>query len=200
MDERTIKKYWEYLEQCRCLKYNLIGEVEDENLTFNERWKRRRKNPNVYYHIEWNDSELFRKIPRDTLTGLNETYKVSELTLKIYITLINYQEICYVNKRETKTFSYADLANVLNYKLENQIRRRMEKSLLELVSLGLVNMETGSYTMNNGWKVPVFLLKQVNWYIDFSFKDFKADESTWSKDLLDEVKQKNKEMYSEYFS
>jgi hypothetical protein len=74
MDERTIKSYWEKLENDGVIIFNAIGSGWKENreLSFNERWKQRRKHKETYYHIPFRENELFRKIPKETLIRLNE--------------------------------------------------------------------------------------------------------------------------------
>jgi hypothetical protein len=68
MDERTIKKYWEMLELEDLIRYN-NWKQEDKSLSFNERWKIRNKNKNVYYEIP--TPPKFRKIPKETLVEIN---------------------------------------------------------------------------------------------------------------------------------
>jgi hypothetical protein len=58
----------------------------------------------------------------------------------------------------------------------------MEDSLRELSSLGLIDIETGIKTHDNGWKIPIFVLKEVNWYINYNIMDFKTEEPVWDRD------------------
>lgn len=201
MDERTIKKYWEQLEEDGILYFNASGNrwEEDRKLSFNERWKVRRKHKETYYHINYRSGEYFRKIPKETLIALNETYQVKELVLKIYIILTNYQEYCIYNGDKTKCFTYKDLRDVLDYTSQAKINKDLEAALLKLQSYNLIDIEPGLYTHPNGWKIPVFILKQVNWYIDYNIKDFETGDSIWTDEIKAELRKQSKELYKEYF-
>lgn len=195
MDERTIKKYWEQLESDGIIRFNDVGSnwKEDFNLSFNERWKIRRQHKYTYYHIIFNNNELFRKIPKETLIYLNENEynKVDELTLKIYITLINFQEYAIMNNKTERIFTYQDLQEVLGFAQQSQTNRRMEKSLIDLRKLGLLEFTTGEKTTENGWKIPIFILKQVNWYVYYDCKDYDTSERTWDDETIQIVKEEN---------
>lgn len=190
MDERTIKKYWEALEADRLVIFNAKGSrwEEDDSKTFVERWKERRKHGETYYHIDTSGGWLFRKLPRETLIELNTEYQASELTIKIYLTLVNLQEKCIINNQKEVIFTYQDLQKILGYSSEDSTNRKMEKSLLQLQSLGLIQIKVGERTVNNGWKIPVFILKQVNWYIDYEFKGLDTTQGVLDAQLIEETK------------
>lgn len=200
MDERTIKKYWESLEKDRLIVFNARGARWEENeaKSFNERWKDRRKHGETYYHIDVSNGWLFRKIPKETLVELNTEYQASELTIKIYLTLVNLQERCIINGQREVAFTYQDLQRILGYGQETATNRRMERSLLQLQSLGLIKIKIGERTTDNGWKIPVFILKQVNWYIDYEFKDFETHGTIIDPQIAAEVYREISEYMKEY--
>ena len=203
MDERTIKKYWEQLEKDNLIKFcprgwredkyiekvNNKGEIYYEEVSFNDRWKIRNKHKETYYEIPILNNQLFRKIPKQTIIQLNEEYCVKELVLKVYMTLVNYQEDCIVNGYSYKKFTYLDLRDMLGYAQENSINKKLEGALNELSGLNLINIEKGEFTNEYGLKIPVFVLNQVNFYIDFDIMNFEtANENVVSKEQIDRVK------------
>ena len=206
MDERTIKKYWEQLEKDGLIKFCPHGwkEERDENgllVSFNKRWKERNKHKDTYYEIPIKQDMLFRKIPKTTLVDLNEIYQVNELTLKVYMTMINYQELCNKNNKKYKKFTYMDLREILGYSKQNIIDRKLEASLNTLRSLGLIKYEAGTFTNKYGATIPVFVLTEANFYITYELKDFKPEEEiTISQEEKLEIINKNKELYPEAFN
>lgn len=165
-DERTIKKYWEELERANLIRFCPHGwkevlyiEVKKENgeketkiVPFNERWKIRNKHKDTYYEIPVRQEMLFRKIPKETLVKLNEEYCVDELTLKVYMTLVNYQEECITNGLNYKTFTYQDLREILGYAQKDSTNKKLEDILTHLRSLGLIDLESGKKLINMGLK------------------------------------------------
>lgn len=207
MDERTIKKCWEGLEDERLIKFTPHGweeQLYDDNgepISFIERWKVRRKHGETYYEMPIKGSQLFRKIPKETLVELNEVYNINELTLKIYMSLVNYQEECILNNISFKKFTYLDLRALLGYSKQNNINRKMEHSLLALQSLGLIDIKTGNFINTNGLTIPCFVLQQANFYINYDIKDFKpGEEHAMEEDIISKIREKNKELYPEAFS
>lgn len=93
-DPETTKKYLEYLERSNLIRFcphNWKEETIDEDgkaIDFKTRWKVRQKHKETYYEIP--QPPLFRKVPKETLVELNEIFGVNELTMKIYIILMNY--------------------------------------------------------------------------------------------------------------
>lgn len=215
MDERTIKRCWEGLELEGLIKFcphdwQEIKTVEiEENdgskktvkVPFTERWKIRRKHKETYYEIPIRSREqLFRKIPKDTLTQLNERYNVNELTLKIYMTLINFQEECILNGHTYKKFTYWDLRGLLGYQKHDDIDKRMEDSLRVLQSLGLIEVEKEQFINEYGAKIPCFILNQANFYINFNIKDYSTGEyQAIPTEIYEKIKEDNKENYPEQF-
>ena len=212
MDERTIKKYWEQLEQDGLIRFCPHGwreekwreevengKIKQVEISFNDRWKNRNKHKDTYYEIPILKNQLFRKIPKQTMIQLNEEYCVKELVLKVYMTLVNYQEDCIVNGLNYKRFTYLDLRDMLGYTQENSTNKKLEGALNELSSLNLINIEKGEYTNEYGLKIPVFILNQVNFYIDFEIMNFEtANENVVSKEQIIRVKEQTEKDYRDF--
>lgn len=204
LDERTIKKYWAELESQKLIVYypNSWRQqyIKDKvfDLPFNEQWKLRNKHKECYYEIPIKQGQLFRKIPKETLIRLNEDYQVDELVLKVYITLINYQEDCIVKGYNSKKFTYQDLRDILGYKEAWSSNRVLEGALTTLSGFGLIDLETGEFVNSYGFKIPVFILKQANFYFDFKIMDFEpAPENVIEEEQIKDIKNENKEFYPE---
>lgn len=210
MDERTIKKCWEELEDEGLVRFTPTTWKEEKyifdedgnrtKVSFNERWKIRRKHKESYYEMPIEDGQLFRKIPKETLTELNERYNVGELTLKVYMTLVNYQELCNTNGEQIKFFTYKDLRDILGYALEATTDRKLEDCLRILQSLGLIVIECTNYINKYGNKVDCFLLSEVDFWIHYDIKDFDTtNENAINEENKEELINKNKELYPEAF-
>lgn len=206
-DPNTTKKYWQGLEQeglIRFCPHDWREEYYDEKgdeISFNKRWTIRNKHKTTYYEIPITDKQLFRKIPKETLVELNEKHEVSELTLKIYITLVNYQETCINNNQSYKKFTYTDLRDMLGYKLKNDTNRKIESSLNLLSSLNLIDIKTGTYINKYGVTIPCFCLNQTNFYITYDLKDYETGvERIVNDDIIEKVRQRNRQDYPEAFN
>lgn len=201
MDERTIKKYWQELEDSNLVRFKPHGWEEDMSKSFNQRWTERRKHKDTYYEMTIYEGQLFRKIPKETLVDLNEIYQVNELTLKVYITLVNMQEAAFKKGKTFKKFTYVDLRDLLGYAKKNETNRKLEASLNFLRSLGLVEYEEGTFKNSYGATIPVFALTAVNFYINYKLKDFEpAEENVLTEIEIEEIREKNREMYPEVFN
>lgn len=199
MDHRTVKSYWHELEREMLIRFCPHGWKEDYNTSFNERWKVRNKHKETYYEIP--QPPLFRKIPKETLVGLVEERQVKELTLKIYMTLINYQEDCNVNGMSYKRFTYKDLQDMLGYASETAFDRKAEYSINELESLGLLDYSLGKFKNTYGVEIPVYIVNSVNFYINYKNKGFNTPaENTVSASQIERIKEENKENYPKIFS
>ena len=210
MDERTIKKCWEELEDEGLIRFTPTTWKEEKyiyndkgeriKVPFNERWKIRRKHKESYYEMPIEDGQLFRKIPKETLTELNERFNVGELTLKVYMTLVNYQEFCYANGDAVKFFTYKDLRDILGYALESTTDRKLEDCLHTLESLGLITIECSNFINKYGNSVDCFLLSEVDFWITYKIKDFNTtNENVIDENMREQLIQKNKELYPEAF-
>lgn len=215
-EERTIKKYWEQLENSGLIKFCphtwseqiLIdsGKIDEngnkimkEN-SFIERWKERNKHKETYYEIPIKQGQQFRKIPKETLIELNEICGVNELTLKIYVALANIQEMCIWEGWEYRRFTYSDIRDILDYSLHNDIDKKIASSLNVLKAFGLIDIEKDMIINSRGVKIQCFCLNQVNFYIDYDFKDYKNEnEELISIDARDQIKNKIKEDYPDVF-
>lgn len=205
MDERTLKKYWEQLEESGLIEFTprdwgeKLIDGAGEPISFNERWKIRNKHKETYYEIPVKKGMLFRKIPKQTIQQLNEEYCVSELVLKVYMTLVNFQEDCVVNNYNYKRFTYQDLRDMLGYVSDAKTNKKLEGALNELIGFGLIDLKQGEAINDYGLKIPVFVLNQVNFYVDFAIMDYQtAEENVVSKEQIERVKQeteKDKESY-----
>lgn len=168
LDPKTIKKYWEILEERGLITYDSRENYYDENdelLTWAKRFAARRKQPNGYYSIT--RPQKFRKIPKETIDKILSKFNVSEQELKIYILLANWQEYNYYNGGGAVYFTYKDLTSLLQ--IDNQTKNRMQisRSLQWLKGLGLINFEITSAKCGNfDQKIDCFKLKQVNFYTD----------------------------------
>lgn len=210
-DDRTIKKYLDSLEERGLIKFCPNGWAEKidkkwkddndiehtERIPLVERWKERNKHKNDYYEIPIKEGMLFRKIPKETIQKLNEEYCVDELTLKVYMTLVNYQESCILNGYTYKAFTYKDLRDILGYRLTTEIDKKFEGILNQLKGLGLIEIEKGSRINKYGVEIPVFVLTQANFYVNFEMMDFEpANENAIEEKQIEEVKEENKEAYN----
>ena len=199
MDHRTIKKYWNELENSALINFRPHGWKEDLDASFEERWKIRNKHKDTYYEIP--APPLFRKIPKETLVELVEIQQVKELTLKIYMTLINYQEDCIANHLTYKRFTYQDLQDILGYAQETAFDRKAEAAINQLDSLGLLDYELGECTNSRGVKIPVYVVNAVNFYINYKNKDFvTAAEPIISEEQTKRIKEENSNFYPEVFN
>lgn len=195
MDRRTIKKAWEELEQSYLIRFCPNGWKEDDTLSFNDKWKIRNKHKDNYYEIPC--PMIFRKIPKETLVELNELHKVGELTMKIYMTLVNYQEDCIVNGLPYKRFTYQDLQNILGYAQESAFNRKAEAAINKLEGLGLVSYSLGKFTDTNGHLIPVYILNEVNFYTSYKNKGFRpAEQAVIPSEQQERIKKENKDFYS----
>lgn len=206
-DPDTTKKYWEGLEAEGLIRFcprdwqEIRWDEDGNEISFKKRWTVRNKHKMTYYEIPIKQGQLFRKIPKSTLIELNEDANVNELTLKLYITLINFQEECIIENRQYKKFTYKDLRDMIGYKLKSAIDRKIESSLNLLISMGLIEIEKGEFINTYGQKIPCFLLNQANFYINYDIKGFATgEENIVDKDLIERIKQRNKEEYSEAFN
>ena len=183
MDERTIKKYWEQLEMDGLIQFN--GRYhENYDTTFAERWKVRNKNKESYYSIPC--PTPYRKIPKETLKELNEELNVDELTLKIYLILLNYQEICILTGKNKKAFTYTDLRDILGYSSHHDTNKKLEAALLQLESLNLISIKTDKMLNKYGVSIPVFILEEVRFYIDYDIKDYEPSVESVIEDKIKE--------------
>lgn len=176
MDERTIKKCWQKLEDNHIIRFTPKDWCEDYELSFNERWKQRRRHPNTYYEIPISSAHLYRTIPQDTLQQLNEVYNVNELTLTLYIVMINFQEQSITNERNYYRFTYKDLCYLYGYQLETATNKKFEAALLTLQSLGLIEIQRTHYTNSWGARINCFVLKHVNFFIDYDINNYSTSE------------------------
>ena len=205
-DPDTTKKYWNGLEQEGLIRYcpHDFKEIKfDKNnipIPFKERWKIRTKHKDTYYEIPITDGQMFRKIPKDTLVELNEIYKVNELTMKIYITLVNYQEISIYNNQSARKFTYQDLRDLLGYEPHTLTNKKMEVSLHLLESLKLIEIDKGNFTNKYGVVIPCFSLRQANFYISYEIKDFETgDIEIISEEAKEKIREVNRQSYPEAF-
>lgn len=162
LDTRTIKKYWERLEYDGLISF--IG-LTDYEKTFSQNFSERRKQKNSFYTMK--KPSRFRLIPKETIKNFQQEINISEIEMKIYIILANYQNACILNGRTSYQFGYADLIKILGLTNEKQNRIAVLKTLNWLEKLGLIKYETGlkkNGTFNQD--IPFFLLKQVNFYIN----------------------------------
>lgn len=214
-DPNTTKKYLAGLEEEGLIKFcprgwneQLYKEVLDKNnnisrefIGFNERWKIRNKHKETYYEMPINKNQLFRKIPKETLIDLNEIHEVNELTLKIYITLVNFQEECIFNNYSYKKFTYNDLRTMLGYKLKYDTNRKIESCLNLLSSLKLIEIEKGEFINTYGVTIPCFCLNQANFYISYDIKDFETgEENIVKEEIIKKVQERNRLEYPEAFA
>lgn len=206
-EERTTKKYLEGLEQEGLVRFRPHDWEEQlftetgERIPFTERWKIRNKHKDTYYEIPINDSQLFRKIPKETLTELNEICGVNELTMKIYIILVNLQEVCIYEGINYKKFTYQDIRDMLNYQINSKTDQKIAASLQILKAFGLIDVEIGTYTNTRGAKIQCFVLNQANFYIDYNFKHFEIDdEPVMDEDMKQAVIDSAKAAYPLAFS
>ena len=121
--------------------------------------------------------------------------------MKIYIILMNYQEICNQEGCVYKKFTYQDMRDILSYTKQNKTDRKMEASLLLLKSLGLIDIKTDTYINTYGVKIPCFILRQVNFYISYDFKGFETgDYSIISEDIKQQLVDRCKSDYADAFT
>lgn len=192
LDPKTTKKYWELLEQDGLLSYNEPeGFPYEYGRSFSEEWKVRQKFKYGYYSIP--KPQQYRLIPELTIKRLVNDYKISELTYKVYIVLLNYQEHSILNGKAEKPFTYEDLRELLGYKKENATNKRLEASLIMLEGLGLIVIGKDRGYNIRGATIPVFMLKQVNKYTHSKYADFSpAEQKVIPKKDSEEIKTKIK--------
>lgn len=181
-EERTTKKYLESLEEEGLIIFKphdwkeKVYTEQGDKVPFTERWKIRNKHKDTYYEIPVNNSQLFRKIPKETLVELNEICGVNELTMKIYIILVNLQEVCVYENINYKKFTYQDIRDILGYQGNSKTNQKIAASLQILKAFGLIDIEVGSYTNSKGAKIQCFVLNQANFYVSYDFKCLEIDD------------------------
>ena len=168
MDPKTIKKYWQKLEEDGLIVYEGKEETHTEDgrlIDWSTRFMARKKNKNGYYSIK--KPIKFRRIPKETVDKILKQYEVSEQELKLYILLANMQEVCIYNGEENVLFTYKDLTELLKLKNEGKTRMLIHKSLVWLEKLGLVDYDIVKTKCGNfNQEINCFKLNQVNFYTD----------------------------------
>lgn len=204
LDPETTKKYLGLLEDSGLIRFTPRGWKEERDnegqlLPMSERWKERRKHKETYYEIP--APPAFRKIPKETLIELNETFCVNEFTIKLYIVLSNYQESCIKENQKYWKFTYQDIRDIFEYASNDRINKKIGASLFLLREMGLIELETGNFVNKFGVSIPCFVLNQVNFYLKYDFKDYQTGEySIIDESIKNEIIQKYKGEYSEAFN
>lgn len=218
MDERTIKKYWRLLEEEGLIRFRprwnnaedeLKGVAEqtlkkgeitpftaltttEKDKIFNAQWKIRNKHKDTYYEIP--RASFYRKIPEKTLTFLNETIGVSELVMKVYLTLINTQEEAYQKGKKYTRFTYADLCRTLDFTLHSATIKRLEAALVLLKKLGLITLELINEKDMQGGTRTFLCLKNVSFFLEDEIIGVDiSNESVLSDETIARLKEALKE-------
>lgn len=163
----TTKRYLEFLEREGMIQYQ--GEKYCD-LSFKDAWKLRIKNKNEYYRIP--RPPIFRVIPEETLCQLNEKFAATEQELKLYMFLLNYQEMAIISNRQQWSFTYEDIRAVLGLTKQTFNNQNINRGLIFLRALGLIDFKIGRSYNSKGAEMPVFVLSQANFYISCDLKDF----------------------------
>ena len=157
MDQETIKKYWEKLEEAGLLSPAQEGFVEDHNVSFKERWKNRNKNKELYYNFS--GLKNFEIIPKNTLLLLNEKYCFSELTIKIYLILLSFQ------RNNNNKITLQHIREELGFTSELKTNKNIKESLLALRDVGLLDFIEENQKNLKGATIPSFNIIEVKYYL-----------------------------------
>lgn len=89
---------------------------------------------------------------------------------------------------------------LLGYSKQDKINNKILESLNRLKSLGLIDISKGNFTNTYGVVVPVFVLNQANFYVNFELMDFETpEEQTISKEQMERLIKEYEEFYGEEF-
>lgn len=106
-----------------------------------------------------------------------------------------------MNNYSYKKFTYQDLRDMLGYKLKADTDTRLELALNKLISLGLIDIEKGTFTNTYGVDIPVFVLNEVGFYIKYDIKNYKTGlENVVEQEQIERVKGENQADYPDVFS
>ena len=169
LDERTIKKYWNRLEKYGLIKYcpnsweKEYAKQGISNMPFKEQWRLRNKHKESYYEISLKEGLLFDEISPKNLIRAFEEYKLSELALKIYLTLVRIQKNYEEGRRDSNSFTYQEIRESVGYKEAWSSNRAIDMALYELVNLRLFDFEKITRINSHNLETPYFVLKQINY-------------------------------------
>lgn len=118
-----------------------------------------------------------KRIPQETIDSLLKDKNISELTYKIYISLFNYQEIVTLHKKEKKYFTLQDIKDMITYKNETNIDKKIIHSLCILKGYELIDYDRTILINDSGIEIECFILNKVN----SDIFDFKTSEISLMK-------------------
>lgn len=192
LDPKTTKLYLFYLEKRGLIKYR--GEYqfnkelyqEDFNSSKEYRlaaqtdactvWKLRNKQEkDGVYHIP--RPMPYTPVPEITLERLNKDFEITELELKLYLICCCYRDECIHNNKDFKVLTFENIRDILgaakHFDNDNAIRR----ALVFLKGVGLIEYTEGQSINSKDAMIPVFKLKEVNYYIgNYQAIDFTSEE------------------------
>lgn len=167
MHEKTIKKYWRILEENGLIKYEGPKNEAIEQGEWDKAFMLRKKNTGSYYTVPKEPhGYIYRIMPRETITKIQEKFMVSELELKLYFLLANMQErFCYYSPPE-RIFTIADLRDLLKLSKKTENIKAIVNGLMWLEKLNLIEYRISYDKTNLRMNKYVFELVAVNYYTD----------------------------------
>ncbi len=183
MHQSTIKKYWKILEDNGLIKYEGSQVFSQNQKDWDKYFTERKKNKAGFYTIP--KREPYRIIPRETINKMQNQLEVSEIELKLYLLLANMQEhFCFMGTTD-RSFTLADLRELL--KMSKQVKNNKEiyLALLWLKEIGAIDFSYKEENCNTGDNFKVFTLNNVAYYL----------KSSIVKEILENRKERiNKEL------
>ena len=203
--DKTVKLYMYYLEMNNLIQYS--GEKRfkhfDEEDYYEKNgklspkyrldlikyvsgvWQERKKEKDSIYYIP--RPNPYTPIPEETLEKLQEDFNITELELKIYNLCCSYRDDCNYYGKKYKTFTFEQLRDVLNYKLENRTDAELRRALVFLSGVGLISYQTSYFNNSKGAKIPCFKIEEVNYYIGSKLNEVILEDDLISQEELNRL-------------
>ena len=173
-DEEGNKKIW--------TKAELRKAIEKYSAAL---WKERKKEKDNIYFIPRPDQ--WTPIPEITLEKLNEFFGATEMELKLYYLCCGYRDLCFARGETTKSITFEKIRDAFGLSKQNANDVKIRRSLLFLKSLGLIDyVETYSYNSKFA-KIPIFMIKEVNYYIFYEVQEENNTEDSDLREVLDRI-------------
>lgn len=191
--DKTAKQYLYELEEAGLViykgeiqHYSIVSELHEEIAkakTEKQRyyiigaalWRERNKHEKQgVYLIPRPD--LWTPVPQETLEALNVLYQCSELELKMYLLCTSYWDLCNYKGKKTQNITFEMVREALQIKKTGSTPNRdIQRALMFLKILGLVDYVEGFYSNNRGAKIPCFRIVDVGEYVQYNIENIKDD-------------------------
>lgn len=195
LTDKTVKQYLFQLEQENLVQYQgkikylteqeeeeiekKIETIQSEKVKQRKRkefigaalWKKRNKEEKngIYYIPRPNQ---WTPVPEQTLQKLNEDFECSELELKLYLLCCSYRDMCVFRGESFKAITFEKIKESLSIKtLNGDCNRDIRRALMFLKAIGLIEYNEKIIANRKGGRIPSFILREVNYYIDYEIEE-----------------------------